>query len=108
MNIGNRVVWQAEQEAVLDGQLQAGQLLRTEAGHHDWRFVVYEMNHKVRSVYDGKIVHRSRVQSPLSPGLATDPALEGTDHTPRMQKTSTSFQRQCNIRTRKDMMSACW
>ena len=108
MNIGNRVVWQAEQEAVLDGQLQAGQLLRAEAGHHDWRFVVYEMNHKVRSVYDGKIVHRGRVQSPFRPGLATDPALEGTDHTPGRQMTSTSFQRQCNIRTRKDMMSACW
>ena len=96
MNIGNRVVWQAKQEAVLDGQLQAGQLLAAQAGHHDWRFVAYEMNHKVGSVYDGEIVHRSRVQSPFRPGLATDSALEGTDHTPRIQITSASFLRQCN------------
>ena len=108
MNIGNGVVGQAEQEAVLDGQLQAGQLLAAQAGHHHWRLVVYEMNHKVGSVYDGQVVHRSRVQSPISPGLATDSALEGTDHTPRIQITSVSFPRQRISRTWKEFVDACW
>ena len=49
------------------------------------------------SVYDGEIVHRGRVQSPLRPGLATDPALEGTDHTPGIQITSSSFPREGRI-----------
>ena len=108
MNVGNGVVGQAQQEAVLDGQLQAGQLLAAQAGHHHWRLVVYEMNHKVGSVYDGEVVHRSRVQSPFSPGLATDSALEGTDHTPRIQITSVNFPRPCIIKICKDYVDACW
>ena len=93
MNIGNRVVWQAKQEAVLDGQLQAGQLLRAEAGHRDRSLLIHEMNDKVGAVYDGEIVHQSRVQDPFRPDSATGSALESRDHTPRIQLTSTICQK---------------
>ena len=84
MNIGNRVIWQAEQEAVLDGQLQAQKLLLAMASHNNWR-ILKKMDHKVGSVYDRQIEHRTRLQCPLRPGLATDFALEGTEHAPRKQ-----------------------
>ena len=104
-HVGHRVIWQAKQEAVLDRQLQARQLLLAMASHNNW-WILKKMDHKVGSVYDWQIEHRRRLQCPLRPGLATDSALEGTEHAPRKQMSLFSESDSCLLVTRTTVSMA--